>query len=94
MGVIFTTRYNGSFHLKMESVHCKAALAVTGTIRGTFREKLYQKQGLESIRKRRWYRNVAPFPKYLKVNLQSIFSKYFLALAKHIIQELIRTFPT
>ena len=68
----------------MESVQYNAALAVTGAIRGTSREKLYQELGLESLRKRRWY---------LKFNLQSISSEYFLALAKHIIQELMIRFP-
>ena len=32
------------------------------------------------------------FSEYIKVNLRSISSEYFLALAKHIIQELIITF--
>ena len=31
-----------------------AALAITGAIRGTSREKLYQELGLESLQKRRW----------------------------------------
>ena len=61
-----------------------AALTITGTIRGTSIEEFYQELGLESLRKRR----------YLKVNLGRIFSKYFLALAKGILEELIITFPT
>ena len=59
----------------MESIQYSAALAITGAIRGTSREKPYQDLGL-------------------KVNLQSISSKYFLALAKHIIQELTIRFPS
>ena len=35
----------------MESVQYNAALAITGAIRGTSREKLYQELGLESLRK-------------------------------------------
>ena len=30
-------------------------LAITGAIRGTSKEKLYQELGLESLEKRRWY---------------------------------------
>ena len=41
----------------MESTQYNAALA----IRGTFREKLYQELGLESLRKRRWYRKLCHF---------------------------------
>ena len=37
-----------------ESV-CKVALAITGTVQGTSREKIYQELGLESLRARRWY---------------------------------------
>ena len=35
----------------MESVQYNAALAITGAIRSTSREKLYQELGLESLRK-------------------------------------------
>ena len=31
-----------------------ATLAITGAIRGTSREKLYQELGLESLQKRSW----------------------------------------
>ena len=40
----------------MESVQYNSALPITGAIRGTSREKLYQEIGLESLRKRLWYR--------------------------------------
>ena len=38
--------------------------------------------------------DTATLLKYLKVNLRSISSEYFLALAKHIIQELMIRFPS
>ena len=57
-----------------------AALAVTDAVRGTSTDKV---DGLE---------NSDLFSEYIKVNLRSISSEYFLALAKHIIQELIITF--
>ena len=50
----------------MESIQYNAALAITGAIRGTSREKLYQELGLESLRKRRWYRKLCYFFKIFK----------------------------
>ena len=40
--------------IKKWSQNNNAALARTGAIRGTSREKIYQELGLESLRKRRW----------------------------------------
>ena len=45
--IIYDQTYNDSFHQKMESVQYNAALAITGAIRGTSRENLYQELGLE-----------------------------------------------
>ena len=42
----------------IESVQYNAALAITGAIRGSSREKLYQELGFESLRDRRWYRKL------------------------------------
>ena len=50
----------------MESIQYNVALVITGAIRGTFREKLYQELGLESIRKRRCYRKLCYFFKIFK----------------------------
>ena len=43
-----------------------AALATTGAIRGSSREKLYQKLGLESLKQRRWFRKLCYFFKITK----------------------------
>ena len=51
--VILDQTYNDSFHQKINSIQYDAALAITSTIRGTYREKLYQELGLESLRKKR-----------------------------------------
>ena len=37
----------------------KAALAITGAIQGTSREKIYQELGLESLKRRRWYKRLS-----------------------------------
>ena len=50
----------------MDSVQYNAALAITGAIRGTSREKLFQKLGLESDCKRQLYRKLCYFFKIFK----------------------------
>ena len=51
---------------KMESIQCNACLAITGAIRGTSREKIYQELGLESLQLRPWYRKLCLFYKVFK----------------------------
>ena len=43
--IIYDQAYKESFHQKLESIQYNAALAITGAIRGTSKEKLYQKLG-------------------------------------------------
>ena len=64
--IIYDQTYNDSFHQKIESIQYNAALAITGAIRGTSREKLYQKLGLKSLRKRQWHRKLKIFFKIFK----------------------------
>ena len=47
---------NESFCDKIESVQYKAALAITGEIQGTSRDKLNQELGLEPLKARRWHK--------------------------------------
>ena len=61
--IIYDQAYNLSFLQKLESIQYNAALAITGTIRGSSREKLYQQLGLESLQLRRWYRKLCCFYK-------------------------------
>ena len=56
---------NASFAKKIESVHNNAALAITGAIRGSSREKLYQELGLEYLYRRRWVRRLCLLYKVL-----------------------------
>ena len=48
------------------SIQYNACLAITGAIRGTSREKIYQELGLESLQLRRWYRKLCLFYKVFK----------------------------
>ena len=63
--VIYDQAYNSSFHEKLESLQYNACLAITGAIRGTSSEKLYQELGLESLKSRRWFRKPCHFYKIL-----------------------------
>ena len=46
--LVYGQSYKSSFHEKLESTQCNAALAVTGAIRGST-EKFYQELGLELL---------------------------------------------
>ena len=50
---------------KLESVQYSAAFAVTGTWRGTSREKLYTDLGWESLSSQRWSRRLILFYKFV-----------------------------
>ena len=68
--ILYDQAFNNSFDERLESIQYNAALAITGTIRGSSREKFYQELGLESLQQRRWYRklcqnNKSQSPKYL-----------------------------
>ena len=55
--ILFDQAHNASFHQKLESLQYSACLAITGAIRGSSREKLYQELGFESLQLR-WYRKL------------------------------------
>ena len=82
--VIYDQSFNNTFHQKMESIQYIAALAITGAIRGSSKEKLYQELGFESLQQRRWYRKLCYFfkliksksPKYLFNNIPTVRSIY------------------
>ena len=61
--VIYGQAYNSAFHDKLESIQYNACLAITGAIRGTSTEKIYQELGLESLKSRRWFRKLCHFYK-------------------------------
>ena len=42
------------FNKKMETSQYNAALAITGAMRGSFKEKLYQELGLETLQQQHW----------------------------------------
>ena len=80
--IIYDQGYKESFHQKLESIQYNAALAITGAIRGTSREKLYQELGLESLQKRRWYRKLCYFLKIFLVQSLDYLSRVLLSIRR------------
>ena len=73
--VLYHQALNNSFKEKLESFQYNVCLALTGAIRGTSKEKIYQKLGLESLRALRWCRKLCLFCKVLeKGNPKYLFS--------------------
>ena len=59
--IIYDQAYNASFHQKLELLQYNACLAITGAIRDTSREKLYEELGLESLQLRHRFRKLYKF---------------------------------
>ena len=66
--VIYDQPHNDTFCRMIESVQYNAALAITGAIKGSSRERLYQELGLESLSARRWYRRLVYFFNIISCN--------------------------
>ena len=49
------------FTINWNLLSIMSAWPITGAIRGTTKEKLYQELGLESLQLRRWYRKLGMF---------------------------------
>ena len=64
--IIYDQAFNNLFHQKIESLQNNAALAITGVISGTSREKVCQELRLESLQQRHWYRKLCLFFKIYK----------------------------
>ena len=67
--VIYDQPNNSHLSDKIESVQYNTALAITGAIRGTSEEKLYQEVGLESLKGRTWLRPMSYLYKIISRNL-------------------------
>ena len=61
--IIFEQPKNESFCKKNESVQYNAALAITGAIQSTSREKVYKELGFETLKSRRWLKKLCCFHK-------------------------------
>ena len=61
--VIYDQPNNATYCDKIETIQYNAALAITGAIRGTSKERLYEELGLEFLSSRRWFRRLCLFHK-------------------------------
>ena len=63
-------------------VQYKTALVITGAIKGTFRDTLYQELGLESLADSRWSRRLFFFHKIIQELLPSCRQTYHNAVSE------------
>ena len=59
--IFYDQAYNSALHDKLESIQYNVCLTITGAIRRTSTEKIYQELGLESFKSRRWFRKFCHF---------------------------------
>ena len=71
--IIYDEAYNSAFHDKLESIQYNACLAITGAIRGTSTEKIYQELGLKSLKPGRWFRKLCHFNKIIQRKTPLVF---------------------
>ena len=69
---------NDDFFDKFETVQCNAAFAITGAIKGTSREKLYQELGLQYLRQRRWMIRPCLFYRVISTKLPAFIYDFIL----------------
>ena len=90
--VLYDQAFNASFHEKLESIQYNACLALTGAIRGTSKEKIYQELGLESLQIRQWYRKLCLFYKIYKNQSPSYLYNIILTTNSIILLEILIKF--
>ena len=69
--IIYDKAFNESFHAKLESLQYNASLVITGAIRGSSTEKIYDELSLEYSKSRRWYRKMNCLYKVVKTESPS-----------------------
>ena len=74
--IIYGKPFNESFKRKIEMIQYKVALVITGAIKGTSRERLYQELVLESLADRRWSLRLFFFNKVIQVHLPYYLQAY------------------
>ena len=68
-------------------------MAITGSIRGTSGEKLYQELGLESLQNRRWYRKLTTFYKIFANQALAYLFKLIPVINNHYLTRSIHEIP-
>ena len=70
--VVFDQAFNNTFHQRLESIQYNTALAITGVIGRTSKEKFYQELSFQSLQFRRWFLKLSLFYKIIKKSHQRI----------------------
>ena len=83
--IIYDKPFNESFKRKIEIVQYRATLVITGVIKGTSRDRLYQVLGLESLADRRWSRRIFSSTTLQKDSYHLIFKLIIMLLVKECI---------
>ena len=74
--VIYDKPCNSSFDEKLESIQYNACLEITGAIRGTPSEKLYQEVMLESLKSRHYLIWFLTWTEFVKPDIAIIFLQF------------------
>ena len=74
--IIYDKSFNESFKAKIEMIQYRAALVITGAIKGTSNNRLYQEIDLESLADTRWSHKIFFFHKIVNGLLPSYFQSY------------------
>ena len=90
--IIYDKAYNSSFHQNLEKIQYNSALGITGGIRRTSTENIYQELGLESVEKDDGIEKFVIFIRYLTNNLPHTFSIILLCLAFYSLQDTSKMF--
>ena len=74
--IIYDKPFNEFFKAKIEMIQYRAVLVITGAIKGTSNDRLYQEIGLESLADRRWSHKIFFFHKIVNGLLPSYFQSH------------------
>ena len=80
--IVYDQAFNNFFHTKIELIQYNVCLPITGTIRGTSKEKIFLEFGLESLQLRRWYRKLCLLYKVFKIEHPKYLFNLFPARSK------------
>ena len=84
--------YNVSFCQKLESLQHKSLIAITGAIKRTSTEKLFNELGLETLKKEDGTGNYVASIKFIKINLQNNYLTLFPLPQVHMTQQILTIF--
>lgn len=73
--ILYNQAYNMFFEEKLESLQYDAYLVITGAMRGSSKEKIYEELGLQPLQLQCWFRELKTFYKIFKSKSSSYLFK-------------------